>query len=310
MVELLLSFFGNYLIEFMTVLLIGALTFRYSAYRQSKVNEAYFSKFTREIEANVDNDKAKRVAVDDVEDYLADILGRVNRALPSDSVRFSAKGSRAERDLLIGRDAKESEQSLRDYVGGSQGLIASIQSESSVFNVDSPPDFSELTYRIMEDDKNWTKLHGKIPIDGVSRMIDVLPSLFIVFGVFGTFIGISMALPEIAKIDFSDLENSGATLTTFVLNVTYAMKTSIAGIFFSLVLTFLNTLFPLEEMRDRTFKKVETCMHLLWYHIQNDNKAEREKEKLLPHILETLNKIHDLFEKGDHKKESTIKKAS
>ena len=57
------------------------------------------------------------------------------------------------------------------------------------------------------------------PNENISRLIDILPGLFVVLGIFGTFIGISMALPKIAQMDFNNLEGSGAILTEFVLNV-------------------------------------------------------------------------------------------
>ena len=44
-----------------------------------------------------------------------------------------------------------------------------------------------------------------------------------------------MALPKIAQIDFSNIEASGQILQDFVLNIAFAMKTSIAGILFSLL---------------------------------------------------------------------------
>jgi hypothetical protein len=276
MVELILSFFGNYLIEFMVVLLASALVFRYLAYRHSKDDEAYYSSFTRELDACIDDDKSKNVIINDVDAYLSNILGRVNDRLPTQTLRFSKNKN------ITGR------MSLSEYVGSKHGLIASIQAEGSIFNCQVPPEFDELADRVMNDDLNWTKLYGHIPIEGVSRMIDILPNLFIVFGVFGTFIGIAMALPEIANLDFSNIEGSSATLTHFVVKVAFAMKTSIAGIFFSLILTFLNTFFPIQDMRDRTFKKVETSLQILWYHIQNDTNSQKH---ILSQILETMKEI-------------------
>ena len=143
----------------------------------------------------------------------------------------------------------------------------------------------------MSQDPHWTKVMKHFPIDGVSRMIDILPGLFIILGVFGTFIGISMALPEIAKMDFNDMDASGQTLMTFVLSVTYAMKTSIAGIFFSLILTVLNTLSPIKQTRARVFKKVETSLQMLWYHIQQEKNKEESHEAVMSKLVEVLDRM-------------------
>ena len=54
----------------------------------------------------------------------------------------------------------------------------------------------------MTQDPNWVKVMKHFPVNGITRMIDILPGLFIILGVFGTFIGIAMALPEIANHAF------------------------------------------------------------------------------------------------------------
>lgn len=293
MIEHMLAFFGNYLIELMTVMLAVALCLRYASFTSSNKDEAYFSQFTRELSSTINEDKVKGVKIEDVESYLANILGRVNQRLPMRNLRQKDAEKRTEA------------LSLRDYVGSKHGLIASIQSESSVFNSKVPPSFAQLTERIMNQDKNWSKLFGVINIDAVTRLLDVLPSLFVVFGVFGTFIGISMALPEIAKIDFSNLEASGSTLTEFVINVTFAMKTSIAGIFYSVILTLLNTVYPIEGTRERTFEKVETSVQQLWFHMQKDKTKENASERCLPKIQEALDGILALL----NSKETSNKKA-
>lgn len=292
MIELVLSFFSNYLIEFMGGMLTLGLVFRFAAYRSSKSDNHYYSSFTRELELNVELDKEDDSKIGDIDDYLTDILGRVGKKLPERSVRFGGNQNKEEQD-----ENGKKVLSLRDYVSGKQGLITNIQSENSVFHHQTPPNFTELTHRIMSQDPHWVKTMKHFPIDGVTRMIDILPGLFIVFGVFGTFIGISMALPEIANIDFNDLDKSADTLMSFVLNVTFAMKTSIAGIFFSLILTVLNTMFPIKEMRLRIFKKVETSVQMLWYHIQQGSSSEQGQEKLLENVVNVLEQIDHRLEK-------------
>ncbi|EPZ51498.1 hypothetical protein M902_2539 [Bacteriovorax sp. BAL6_X] len=302
MIEIVLGFFGTYLIEFMMGLLVCALVFRYLAYRHSKDDDAYYSRFTRELDAAIDDDKQKNIPIDDIDSYMSNLLGRVNAALPDNALRFSNNANIQNRHY-DGKEVMQQQQrqidkeidqtdgssiSLNQYIGSKHGLIASIHGESSVFKSTVPPNYTELTDRIMSDDKNWTKLYGHIPIDGASRMIDILPNLFIVFGVFGTFIGIAMALPEIAAIDFNNIEKSSDNLTRFVINVAFSMKTSIAGIFFSLILTFLNTLFPLPEKRYKIFKKVETSMQNLWYHLQRGNAKEQSTMQGVLKVLQSI----------------------
>lgn len=302
MIELVLNFFSNYLIEFMGGMLILGLIFRFASYRSSKNDNAYYSSFTREIELNVERDKEEEKTIEDVDHYISDLLGRVGKKLPERSVRFG----NAKKETNDGPSDGKRVLSLRDYVSGKQGLITNIQSESSVFHHQTPPNFTELTHRIMSQDPDWSYVMKHFQVDGVIRMIDILPGLFIVFGVFGTFIGISMALPEIANIDFNDLDKSAGTLMAFVLNVTYAMKTSIAGIFFSLILTVLNTLFPIKETRHRVFKKVETSLQMLWYHIAQETQKDNVEKEVFNKLLSVLEKMNKKFEDDQEQEDKKV----
>jgi hypothetical protein len=291
----------------MGAMLLLGLVFRYATYKQSKNDNAYYTSFTRELELNVERDREDEVTIGDIDRYLSDILGRVGRKLPSRSLRGSSKksseGESSETNEVNGKKVL----ALRDYVSGKQGLITNIQAENSVFHNQTPPNFTELSHRIMTQDPNWMKVMKHFPVNGITRMIDILPGLFIVLGVFGTFIGIAMALPEIANIDFNDLDKSAETLMSFVLAVTYAMKTSIAGIFFSLILTVLNTMFPIKETRYRVFKKVETSLQMLWYHVQHDAGKETEESKVMNKLLSVLERIESRLiqtDKTDEEKAS------
>lgn len=292
MLELVLSFFSDYLIEFMGACMTLGLIFRFAAFKAAKNDNNYYSSFTRELELNIEKDKEVGIGVEDVDKYLSETLGKVSKKLPQRSVRFGEKAKKEEEKADDGKKTL----SLRDYVAGRQGLITNIQAESSVFHHQTPPNFTELTHRIMSQDPHWTKVMKHFPIDGVSRMIDILPGLFIVLGVFGTFIGISMALPEIANINFDDLAGSEQTINNFVLNVTYAMKTSIAGIFLSMTLTVLNTMSPIRQTRARVFKKVETALQMLWYHIQQETNKDQSQEYVMRKLLEVLEKLDKKFE--------------
>jgi hypothetical protein len=138
-------------------------------------------------------------------------------------------------------------------------------------------------------------------------LIDILPGLFVVFGIFGTFIGISMALPEIAKIDFNNLDASGEILTQFVKSVTYAMQTSIAGIMFSLVTTFLNTIAPVTGMRKKTHKKIANCFENVWHAVHGDQ-DERTLQQTIPALLEEVKAIR--LEINNSKTNEELKKES
>ncbi|MDA8793982.1 hypothetical protein N9N67_12100 [Bacteriovoracaceae bacterium] len=296
--ELVFGFFGTYLIEVMAIILLVALVCRFFAYRSSKFANIYYTSFTRELELNVEKDKEANKRIMNIDIYLSELLGKVGKKLPSRSVRFANK----KEEEVVSDPNHTKTFSLREYMDGKQGLLTNIQSESSVFHCKTPPNFTEVTSRIMEQDGQWTKMLKHLPIAEMSRMIDTLPQIFVVLGVFGTFIGIAMALPEIANIDFNDLDASAGTLMNFVLKTTFAMKTSIAGIFFSLILTVLNTLFPITGVRYRIFKKVEASLQMLWFHIHQDQSDAQILKDVMPKMLAVLERIEDKINSSDEEK--------
>lgn len=304
--EHIVAFISDYLIEFMASLLVVALIFRALSFKSSKLDNIYFTTLIREIEKSLEKHKDSGEGVSNTHTFLSNILSDVSNKLPNRSFRFdkssqSSNSSADDQGSSISKSKGNAKRvvSLRDYVKGQQSLIHSINSESSAFDSSHPPNYSEITNRILSQDSNWVKLFGFVPIEGMGRLIDILPSLFIVFGVFGTFVGIAQALPEIAKIDFDNLETSGKILTNFVTSITFAMRTSIAGIMFSLVLTILNTLFPVKGQRVQTVRKLSNCFEAIWYTIHGSNSVEYKMKKYLEEIAVSMKEV-----------EKTLKEAS
>lgn len=281
----------------MAAMLIVGLGFRWASWRASKREDSYFTSFTSEIEKIILMQKdVTHDQVEDVDKYLSDMLEKVGEKLPTRNLRNKSHNkSNTEAAKKMGA---QNVVSLREFVKGDQSLFLGIKNESASFKSKFPPNFNDLTDRILEQDDNWNKLLKFFPIGPISRLIDVLPGLFVVFGIFGTFIGISMALPKIAEMDFNNLEGAGVILTEFVLSVTYAMKTSIAGILFSLVMTLLNTIAPVSGLRSKTYKKVSNCFETIWHSIHGEKSVEQEMHEVLPALLEEVKLLRKAAEKG------------
>lgn len=283
----------------MTSMLVVGLFFRWVSFLQSRREDAYFSTFTSEIDKLIFSYKEKTSKIDDVEKFLAEMLEDVRDKLPNRSVRDKSHNKNKKKADTLGA---KNVVSLREYATGDQSFFLAIKSESASFKSNFPPNYNELTDRILENESNWNKLFNFFPIAPISRLIDILPGLFVVFGIFGTFIGISMALPAIAEIDFNNLEASGAILTNFVKSVTYAMQTSIAGIMFSLITTFLNTIAPVTGMRKKTHKKIANCFENVWHAVHGDQ-DERTLQQTIPLLLEEVKAIKEEIS-HQNKKES------
>lgn len=287
MISFILEISGKYLIEFMGGMLAVCFVIRWFSYISSKRNDAYFSTLAREITIAIEKDKEKQEGIASVDAYLGKMFSEITDKLPNRSFRFKEKNSPGDKRNVV---------SFEGYLHGREGFVNILKSESGVFHCQTPPNFSELTQRILSQDQQWSTLFKHLPIEGISRMIDIMPGLFVVFGIFGTFVGISLALPEIANIDFQNIETSGATLASFVKNTAYAMETSLAGIVFSVLTTLMNTMYPIKDMRNRIHKKVETSLQNLWYHIHSSTKIESE-------ILVTLKAIQNALQKNAEKED-------
>jgi hypothetical protein len=288
MLELVFNFFSTYLIEFMSGMLAIGLILRYAAYKSSVKNYTYFSTFTGEIEKALVEHQGFKNKAEDTDGYLEKLLNEVKDKLPKRSVRQSGGEQHTAKAKQLGANQVVS---LRDYVSGEGSLFHSVRGEAVSFKSPFPPNYPEIADRILEKDDNYNKLFGFIPVAPVARLINVLPGLFVVFGIFGTFIGISMALPEIAKMDFNNLDSAGEILTSFVLSVTYAMKTSIAGILYSLIMTVLNTVAPVKALRDKTDKQFSSCLENIWMAIHEKGNEEEQTVQLLKEIHSTLSEI-------------------
>jgi uncharacterized membrane-anchored protein YhcB (DUF1043 family) len=163
-IDLILNFFSNYLIEVMAGLLIVALVARFQAYRISKRDRIYFFTLTREIVVTIEKEKEQKISIDNVENYISDLMGRISKKIPNRTLRMETREKAEKKETLI---------SLQDYVGGKSGFLTNIQSESSIFHCQTPPNFTELTHRLLAQDEKWNKLIGPIPLEGVSRLIDI-----------------------------------------------------------------------------------------------------------------------------------------
>lgn len=285
--DFILIIASDYLIETMSAVFIIALILRFMAYRANKKDQLYYSTFTREIEKRVERDDIGKIELDDIEVYIEGLLEDVSKSLPSRGVRVMKTNKEASPGRKI--------MSVREYAGGSQSLVHSLKSETNAFKAKQKPNFDQLTHRVMSKDAHWMKLHNVLPIEGVIRVIDVLPGIFIVIGIFGTFVGITNALPRIANIDFNNISGSSSVLSIFVKDVSFAMETSIAGIAFSLIVSFLNTLFPINTIRNAISTELENCLEYLWYFVHG-GRSERQQVDAFSDMIVLLENIDEKIE--------------
>jgi len=285
--------FKNHLIEIMSAVCLIALCLRVIAHRTNRANQAYFNAFAHSVIKHLEEEEAKRESVEDVDVWLENMLNAVKEHLPDRSLRFQKVS-----DLRS--------ESLSDYTDGKQSVVLAIKQQSDALKSPYPPNFTEMADRVLNQDTKWRSILGVVPIDALNRGLDVLPNLFVVCGILGTFVGITISLPLIAAIDITKLAEAGPILNKFVAGVAFSMNTSIAGIIFSVLMTLVTALFPLNSIRDDVAKNFERAIEFMWYRIHGNKLSPSEQkmnnsfEKMSGDMARLLTEIRDEL-KGQNK---------
>lgn len=132
------------------------------------------------------------------------------------------------------------------------------------------PRFLEITKNVFDNNVCFKKMMGLIPVQATHDVLNILPGIFIVSGIFGTFLGIMAALPQLGEMKLEDVEGAKIIMDNFLTSIAFAMSTSIIGIIISVCMTFLNTLLDPEKVFLKTVNKFENTMELLWDSCENN----------------------------------------
>jgi len=147
---------------------------------------------------------------------------------------------------------------------GARSLIDDTLRQTKYHDVGIVPDFESISKFVFRSNPYFTKLWGVIPVGVVNSALSVLPSLFIIGGIFGTFLGISKGLPALKTIDPGNIAVAQATLGSFLESMTFAMNSSVVGIFLSVCFTITNAFLSLNSTYLRLVDKFTQSLELIW----------------------------------------------
>lgn len=142
---------------------------------------------------------------------------------------------------------------------------------------DDNPKLLNITKATLQHNPCFNKVFGVIPMVGMNDLISILPGLFVVAGILGTFIGIAGGLQELGTMNLQDLENTKNIMDRFLHEISFAMKTSIAGIIFSLLAHVANVILSPERAYVSMIDRFESSLDLLWYRSDNNNFPAHER---------------------------------
>lgn len=140
------------------------------------------------------------------------------------------------------------------------------------------PKLLAITKATFQHNPCFNRIFGVFPMAGANDVISILPGLFVIAGILGTFIGISGGLMELGGgMSLIDLENTKNVMDRFLHEIAYAMKTSIVGIMLSLGMHIANTIMSPERSYVSMVDRFENAMDLLWYRSDNNDYPSDEK---------------------------------
>lgn len=137
---------------------------------------------------------------------------------------------------------------------------------------DDNPRLKEVSKIVFERNPCFSRVFGLIPAATFNDVLNVLPGLFIICGIFGTFIGIMHGLPKLGGMDLNNMEGSKEVMDTFLIQISYSMLTSVWGIMCSVILKVINTSLSPETLFVTTVDRYESSLNLLW-HVSASNQV-------------------------------------
>ena len=135
------------------------------------------------------------------------------------------------------------------------------------------PNFNEIATNAFASNPVFNRVFGVFSMSRTNELLNILPGIFIVAGIFGTFLGIMRALPELTGMDVTDAAASKAVIDGFLINISFALSTSILGIILSIIMSFLNTLLSPENTYVEIVDLFKSATEILWNKCE-DNKLD------------------------------------
>ncbi|HPI39154.1 MAG TPA: hypothetical protein PLJ21_00010 [Pseudobdellovibrionaceae bacterium] len=134
-----------------------------------------------------------------------------------------------------------------------------------------PPKLINITKNTFTKNPAFNKIFGIIPIGGANDFLNILPGLFVIGGIFGTFLGVMKGLPSLSGMDINNVERTKQIMDEFLALVSLSMGASVIGILFSVIMTLVNVSWSPDRLFPDIIDRFENALDLLWnYSHSND----------------------------------------
>lgn len=127
-----------------------------------------------------------------------------------------------------------------------------------------PPKLVNITKSSLAKNPAFNRVFGIIPSVSTNDLLNALPGLFVIGGIFGTFLGVMNGLPELGGMDMNDPEKTKLIMDRFLIDIALSMGASVTGIILSVAMTIINTVFSPERLFSDIVDRFENSLDLLW----------------------------------------------
>jgi hypothetical protein len=141
------------------------------------------------------------------------------------------------------------------------------------------PRFKDLSQGVFESNPVFNRILGIFPAGMLHEFLGILPGLFIIGGIFGTFLGIMKGLPGLGAMDIGNVEESKKVMDAFLLRIAYSMVTSSMGIFLSVVMTLINNFFSADAIYFSLVNRFAGNLETLWNESRNNEISAEDLDK-------------------------------
>jgi hypothetical protein len=158
---------------------------------------------------------------------------------------------------------------------GTAHLVRDVQKELKFVKYDGMrPPLTEIVKNVFSSNPCFTRVFGVLPVEAFNDFLNIIPGLFIVGGIFGTFLGIMQALPELGAMDIQNPESTKMVMDTFLAKIAFSMSTSTVGILLSVVMTTYNNFLSPERLFIKVVDRFERNLFRLWSRCDNNQLPE------------------------------------
>lgn len=190
------------------------------------------------------------------------------------------------------------------------------------------PRFLDISKYVFSSNPVFNKVFGVFPIGTFNEVINLLPGLFVIGGIFGTFLGTMQALPALSQLDLANPEATKVVMDSFLLKMASCMSASIVGIGLSVVMTIINAILAPESMYIDMVNKYTSSMEFLWNDTETnelevdatevmdlppDRRADAPKKRgrkpksaTIPSEATPMPVLHDAGDEEEHRQSDTI----